>query len=67
MRDEAFVLVAAAALAIAAAPATVDGWHSALALRAAPVSAPSLNAGWAFTVPLAAFLAGGIYSLWRRR
>lgn len=67
MREEAFMLVAVIALALAAAPAVVEGWQSAVALRAAPIEVAAAESSWAIAVAAAAFLVGGIYSMWRRR
>lgn len=67
MREEAFMLVAVIALALAAAPAIVEGWQSAAALRAAPLQSGAAGSSWAIALAGAALVIGGIYSMWRRR
>lgn len=68
VRDEAVVLVSCFALLLALGPELVDGWRSATALAAEPLSADVPSVGpWLGAFVIGCLLMGGVYSLWKRR
>jgi hypothetical protein len=68
LRDEALVIVAAFALAVAAAPAVETGFRSAVMLKAVPLGAQSsAGTSWALVLAAGCAVLGGFYSLWKRR
>jgi len=70
LRDEALLFIVVLGLFAAAAPAVVDGWHSAvtLSLQASqPDGARSAIPLWTVSLSAAALAAGGLFALWSRR
>jgi hypothetical protein len=68
LRDEALVLVAAFALLLSLGPDVVEGWRSAVALKAEPLAAAGPDVGpWLGALVVASVLLGGAYTMWKRR
>lgn len=68
LEEEALALVTVLALGLAAAPAVVEGFASALALRAVPLPEDAAPVGhWALALGASFALLGGFWALWRRR
>jgi hypothetical protein len=70
LRDEALLFTVVLGLFAAAAPAIVDGWHSAVTLNlqaSQPDAARTAIPAWAVSLSAAALAAGGLFSIWSRR
>lgn len=68
LRDEGLVIVASFALLLGVGPDVVDGWRSAVALKAQPLAAAERDVGpWLGGLVLASVLLGGVYTVWKRR
>jgi len=68
IREEALLLVGSLAGLLAIGPGIISGWHSALALRATPLSdTPLAIAPWPFAVVGVALALGGLYAAWKHR
>jgi hypothetical protein len=68
LRDEALVLVAAFALLSSLGPDVVEGWRSAIALKAEPLAAAGPDVGpWLGATVVGSVLLGGAYTMWKRR
>jgi hypothetical protein len=68
LRDEALVLVASFALLLGIGPDVVDGWRSAIALKAQPLAAAGPEVGpWLAALVVFSVLLGGVYTVWKRR
>jgi hypothetical protein len=68
MREEALLLVGGLGLVLALGPAVLDGWRSAGAFAAQPISAePIAQVSWLPAFVVGCLVLGGLYSAWKRR
>jgi hypothetical protein len=68
LRDEALVLVASFALLLGIGPDVVDGWRSAVALKAEPLAAAGPHVDLRLgALVVGSVLLGGVYTVWKRR
>lgn len=68
LRDEALMIVTAAGLILAAAPTIMQGFETAVALKAAPLGAQTPAATpWALVLAGVCALGGCVLAIWRHR
>ena len=68
LRDEGLVLIASFALLLGIGPEVVDGWRSAVALKAEPLAAAGPDVGLELgALVVGSVLLGGVYTVWKRR
>jgi hypothetical protein len=66
--EEALLLVGGFGLLVAVGGEVAAGWQSAGALAASPLAAsPATDSKWLAAVTIGFVIAGGLYSLWKRR
>jgi len=67
LREEALVIVAVLAVAVAVGAEALEGWSAATALRAAPIEdLETAGAPWTGLVAVTSMALGAVFAFWRR-